>query len=98
MVDSIFAADTSVFSSGGYQRYFEVDGVSYNHIIDPRTFMPAQNFSSTTVIHPDGTKADILSTAIFILELDEGRELLARYNAEAIWILPDGEMVTFGRD
>ena len=84
----------AVFSSADNQRFFYVDEVRYHHIIDPRTFMPATNFRSVTVIHPDAGIADVLTTAAFVLELDEAKEIIHRFGAQALWLLPDGTVVT----
>ena len=92
MIDAVFVTDTSVFSSGDFQRYFIVDGVRYHHIIDPRTLMPAVNYRSVAVIYPDGGMADVLSTAAFILDIDEAKDILANFGAEAIWVLQDGDI------
>ena len=86
IVDVIFAADTAVFTSGDYLRFYMVNGARYHHIIDPRTLMPAVAASSATVIYPCGTTAEILSLAAFILGADEGKET----DLDTIWILPDG--------
>ncbi len=68
--------DRAVVTSGGYERYFQQDGQTYIHILDPRTGRPAESdLLSVTVVSGDGTAADGLSTALYIM----GREGAARY-------------------
>lgn len=80
-----------VVTSGDYQRYFTVDGKIYHHIIDPRTLMPSTYWRSVTVVCADSGLADVLSTALFLMPLDEGRALLKKTGAEAMWVDADGE-------
>lgn len=65
------SGDTSVFTSGDYERFFEVDGRRYHHIIDPRTGYPAEKTTSVTVIHSDAATADAAATALFVAGPDQ---------------------------
>ena len=81
----------ALVTSGNYQRYYEVDGVRYHHIIDPDTLMPARYFSAVSVLCEDSGKADALSTALYNMSLDDGKSLLGGMDGvEAYWIMPDG--------
>ena len=72
MIGVLSIADQAVITSGGYERYFEEDGNTYHHIIDPQTGYPAENgLISVTIVCGDGTKADGLSTSLFIMGKDD---------------------------
>ena len=83
--------DTSMVTSGDYQRYYTVDGENYHHIIDPRTLIPARYVHAVSVITADSGYADALSTWLFLLPVEEGLELVESLDGvEAVWTALDG--------
>lgn len=89
---SVEAGETNIITSGAYQRYFEADGKTYGHIIDPHTGMPADSgLISATVICDDGTLADALSTALYVMGKDKA-EMLWRELSSFGMILVDEEL------
>ena len=86
-------ADEAVITSGGYQRYFEYNGRTYHHIMDPRTGTPADSgVISSTIISHDGTLADGLSTSLFIMGVDDALDYWRAHKEEfdAILMNKDG--------
>lgn len=83
----------SVVTSGDYQRYYTVDGVDYCHIIHPETLMPADFVSSVSVIADNSGYADMLSTALFNMSVEEGQAFVnSLKNTEAVWVDKDGKI------
>lgn len=91
---SVYMEDMALVTSGDYQRFYEVDGKRYNHIIDPDTLMPADHFSAVAVLVPDSGLGDCLSTGLFCLSLEDGQALVESLDGvEAMWMLKDGSVV-----
>lgn len=84
--------DKAVITSGGYERYFEQDGVVYWHLIDPGTGAPARSgLISATIVGDSGRQCDGLSTALFVMGLDRAAEFWREDGAfEAILIDDQG--------
>ena len=89
-------SDSAVGTSGGYQRYFEADGETYWHILDPDTAAPARSgLAGVTVVSPSGLTCDGLSTALFVLGLEMGTQLWRDHpelEFEAVFISEDGSI------
>ncbi len=91
-IEYLMLEDMSVVTSGVYQRYYEVEGKRYHHIIDPETLMPGENFMSVTIVCKSSALGDALSTALFNMNYEEGLKLIEEISeAEAMWVFPDGQ-------
>lgn len=89
---TVYVETGCVVTSGDYQRTFPVDGKFYHHIIDPDTLYPSEYFRSVTVVCADSGLADALSTALFVLPLEEGMALAKQCGVEALWMHTDGKL------
>jgi thiamine biosynthesis lipoprotein len=69
-------SDTAISTSGDYERFFERDGVRYHHILNPKTGKSVKETRSATVIGPDATTTDALSTTLFVLGWQKAFTLL----------------------
>lgn len=86
----ISVKDTSVVTSGDYQRFFTVDGKNYHHIIDPATKYPSDKWKSVSVKADSIALADTLSTYLFIVDHETGLKKAKENGIEAYWIDPEG--------
>jgi thiamine biosynthesis lipoprotein len=62
----------AVVTSGDYERFVEIDGKKYAHIIDPKTGYPAKGIISVTVFAPKAELADALATSVFVMGIEAG--------------------------
>lgn len=93
------ACDEAVVTSGAYQRYFISDGVAYHHILDPSTGYPADSdLESVSVISSDGTLADALSTALFVMGSVKAESFCSLHGIKAVLLSESGEISYIGFD
>ena len=72
-------AGEAVATSGDYQRYYEVDGIRYHHILDPHTGLPSRNAISVTIVAASAFMTDYYSTLLFVLPQEKVLEVLAAH-------------------
>ena len=84
----------SVVTSGGYERFYEYEGKKYSHIIDPHSLYPTDYMKSVTIITKDSAYAGILSTALFLMNIEDGKKYIEKLdNVEAIWYTNDNKII-----
>ncbi len=83
----------SVVTSGSYERFYEVDGILYHHIIDPYTNYPANHMKSVTVIGKNSSDCDALSTILFLMPIEEGIQFIKDYDVQVVWFSNDNEII-----
>ena len=90
----IEAKDVAIITSGGYERFFEENGETYWHILDPKNGRPAQNgLISVTIIGEDGLVCDGLSTALFVKGLKGATDYWKSHEGfDAVFITDDGNV------
>lgn len=91
--------DTSVITSGVYQRFFEQNGKKYHHIIDTKTGKPTQNgLLSVTIVCDNGAMADALSTSVMVAGLQKGSELWRKLNNFGMIVITDSNEMYISED
>ena len=90
----VASQNEAVATSGDYERFVKIAGKRYHHILDPSTGQSARDAMSVTILGPDATFTDGLSTSIFVLGPEAGLELINRLpGIDAIIIAADGELL-----
>jgi thiamine biosynthesis lipoprotein len=87
----VFAlTNEGVSTSGDYRRFVKVQGEKQSHIIDPGTGNGANKLVSDTIIAPDATSSDALSTAVNVLGIERGLSLIERLPSVEAILIPSG--------
>jgi thiamine biosynthesis lipoprotein len=85
--------EASVSTTSQSERFVEMGGTRYGHVLDPRTGAPVDAWGSVTVIHPDPMIADILSTALFVMGPEQGLRWVEARDIPALFLSLDGQSV-----
>ncbi|MBR4875550.1 MAG: FAD:protein FMN transferase [Clostridia bacterium] len=86
--------DKAVVTSGGYERNFEQDGITYHHILDPKTAGPADSgLTSVTIVGDSGIDCDAFSTALYVMGSEKAIDFWrSRNDFECILLTEDGTL------
>lgn len=94
MFTKVKVNNLSIVTSGSYQRYCTLDGINYNHIINPITKYPSNYMKSVTVVSKSSMIADIYSTYLFLLPVEDGLKIVNNTpDIEAIWYIDKDNIV-----
>jgi thiamine biosynthesis lipoprotein len=85
--------DGSLSTSGGSERDLVISGTRIAHHLDPRTGLPATYTGSVTVWHRSSLAADVLTTALYVMGLEEGVRWAETRGIVAVFLVPDGDKV-----
>lgn len=88
-IETFTLTDEASATSGGYERFYEIDGVKYHHIIDKDTLSPADRYLSASIVTKSAALADALSTAVFCMTEEEISALLTRLDGDVRIIIAD---------
>jgi thiamine biosynthesis lipoprotein len=87
---TITLKDRALSVAGSSEKSFEADGITYSHIMDPRTGRPVQGMLSVAVLTSTATAGDALDDAFFVLGVRASRTYMQRLsNTEALFFMPD---------
>ena len=90
--------DTAVSTSGDYERYFERNGVRYHHILDPSTGRSATGAWSVTILGPETSFTDALSTSVFVMGPERGLALINQLDGVDAIIIDAGGTMRYSAD
>jgi thiamine biosynthesis lipoprotein len=88
-LSTVSLKDQSLSTSGSYEKFFRLNGRTYCHIMDPRTGRPVEGMLQTTVITPEATDSDALSTAVFVMGPQQSARVLDKIAGAAAVFVTD---------
>ena len=88
----------SIVTSGNYEKFINLDGKKYSHIIDPRTGYPSEGILSVTIITDKAELADALATSVFVLGVDIGLNMINQLNGVDCIIIDNNNKIIKSRN
>ena len=93
LFSSLEITNTSVATSGNYEKFIIIDGKKYSHTIDPKTGLPVRGIKSVTIICPNAEIADAMATPVMIMGIRTGLDMINQMkNIEGI-IIDDNDNI-----
>lgn len=84
--------NTAISTVGPYLNYYVTDNNLYHNLINPNTLKQENNYKSVTVITESPLDAQMLANYLYFLSIEDGKKILDKYNAEAIWYTNDDKL------
>ena len=85
--------DTSIATSGNYEKFIVIDGKKYSHTIDPKTGLPVTGIKSVTIISPSAELADAMATPVMIMGIEIGLDLINQVKGLGCVIIDEEDRV-----
>ena len=83
----------AVSTVGPYQNYYTLDSKIYHNLINLKTLKQENNYKSVTVVGDNILDVQMLSNYLYFLNIEDGKEVLKKYNCDAIWYTNDDELI-----
>jgi len=85
--------NTSVATSGNYEKFVMIGGKRYSHTIDPKTGLPVRGIKSVTIICPNAEIADAMTTPVMIMGIKPGLNMINQIKGIACIIIDDNDII-----
>jgi len=85
--------NTSIATSGNYEKFILIDGKKYSHTIDPKTGLPVKGIKSVTIICPNAEIADAMATPVMIMGIKTGLDMLNQIKGIAGIVIDDNDKI-----
>jgi len=90
---SLQLTNTSVATSGNYEKYALINGQKYSHTIDPKTGYPVRGIKSVTIICGSAEVADAMATPVMVMGIKAGINLINQIKDIACIIIDDNNVI-----